>query len=197
MRGLPGSDEALWESSVAGNGEAFGVLFDRHRDRVFRHALHLVERRVDAEDVTAVAFLELWRRRRDVRLVHGSVLPWLQVTTTNTALNVRRGLRRHRAFLARLPGGETAPDPAILTEEGPLGVSPGLRGALGALPEVDRQLFALVVLADYPLADASQLLELSAAAGKARLHRTRTRLRAALGERTPVGPSVSQGGQQR
>jgi RNA polymerase sigma-70 factor (ECF subfamily) len=70
-------DSGLWSRGVDGNGSAFGELFDIHHDRVFRHAYRLVENRHDAEDVTATAFLELWRRRADVRLVDGSVLPWL------------------------------------------------------------------------------------------------------------------------
>jgi DNA-directed RNA polymerase specialized sigma24 family protein len=87
-------DVALWERSVAGDGEAFGVLFDRHGSRLFRHVCWMVETRADAEDVVAAAFLELWRRRGDVRLVDGSVLPWLLVTATNASRNVSRGTRR-------------------------------------------------------------------------------------------------------
>ncbi|WP_396133584.1 RNA polymerase sigma factor [Arthrobacter sp. 1088] len=50
----------------------------------------MVGGRHDAEDATAAAFLELWRRREGVRLVDGSILPWLLVTTTNTARNLQR-----------------------------------------------------------------------------------------------------------
>jgi DNA-directed RNA polymerase specialized sigma24 family protein len=65
------SVEALWRRSLEGDGEAFGALFDRHRDRVFGHACRLADTRQDAEDVVASAFLELWRRRAEVRLVDG------------------------------------------------------------------------------------------------------------------------------
>jgi RNA polymerase sigma-70 factor (ECF subfamily) len=92
------SDEGLWRRSLDGDGEAFAFLFDRHRDRVFGHAFRLVQTRHDAEDVAASVFLELWRRRAEVRLVDGSVLPWLLVTTTNVGRNSARGTRRYRAF---------------------------------------------------------------------------------------------------
>jgi RNA polymerase sigma-70 factor (ECF subfamily) len=62
-------DEPLWRRSLDGDGDAFGRLFDRHRARVYRHACRLTATRHDAEDVVASAFLELWRRRGDVRLV--------------------------------------------------------------------------------------------------------------------------------
>ncbi|WP_246019081.1 RNA polymerase sigma factor [Arthrobacter crusticola] len=50
-------DGGLWSRSLAGDGDAFGVLFDRHRDRVYRHAYRLAPNRADAEDVSAAAFL--------------------------------------------------------------------------------------------------------------------------------------------
>lgn len=98
----PGSFGILCREPATANPRP-DKLFDRHRDRVFGHACRLVESRYDAEDVTASAFLELWRRRGDVRLVEGSVLPWLLVTTGNVARNSRRGTRRYRQFLSRLP----------------------------------------------------------------------------------------------
>ena len=54
----------LWERGAAGDGGAFGLIFDLHRDRVFRHAYRILQDVHDAEDASAVAFLELWRRRR-------------------------------------------------------------------------------------------------------------------------------------
>jgi RNA polymerase sigma factor (sigma-70 family) len=190
----PVSDEVLWRRSVAGDGEAFGVLFDRHRDRLFRHACHLNGTWSTAEDVVAAAFLELWRRRADVRLVNGSVLPWLLVTATNLNRNVARGTRRYRDFLNRLPREQHSPDVADIAESGPLGVDPRLRAALHTLRRTDVQLFALVVLEDYSLTDAAQLFGLSQSAAKARLHRARSRLREQLGEQPPSDEQLNVGG---
>ncbi len=104
-------DEVLWDRSLTGDGEAFGLLFDRHRERVFRHACRLADTRQDAEDVVASAFLELWRCRAKVRLVDGSVLAWLLVTTTNLGRNAARSRRRYRQFLDRLPVRNTSRTP--------------------------------------------------------------------------------------
>jgi RNA polymerase sigma-70 factor (ECF subfamily) len=185
----------LWRSSLAGDGEAFGALFDLHRDRVFAHALRLTEMRPDAEDVTAAAFLELWRRRRDVRLVGGSVLPWLLVTATNVALNLARGTRWYRRLLAKLPRDTTAPDPAIeVAEEGVLGMDLGLRRSLLGLSEKDRHLVALVVIEGYPVADAAAFIGMSVTAAKSRLHRARARLRTSIAESpNPEGRVVTGG----
>ena len=188
------SDEVLWQRSVAGDGDAFGVLFDRHRDRVFRHACRLSGTWSAAEDIVAATFLELWRRRADVRLVNGSVLPWMLVTATNISRNVARGTRRYRDFLDRLPREQHSPDVADIAESGALGVDPRLRAALHALRRTDLELFALVVLEDYSLTDAAQVLGLSQSAAKARLHRTRSRLREQLGDQPPSDDHLNAGG---
>jgi DNA-directed RNA polymerase specialized sigma24 family protein len=137
------SDEALWRRSLDGDGEAFGALFDRHRDRVFRHACRLVDARHDAEDVTASAFLELWRRRTDVRLVEGSVLQWLLVTATNLGRNTSRGTRRYRHLLERLPRAEEQADAPEVALGTALGVDARLRAGLRSLNKTDAHLFVL------------------------------------------------------
>jgi RNA polymerase sigma factor (sigma-70 family) len=173
------SDAGLWSRTLDGENAAFGVLYDRHRDRVFRHALRLVSERTSAEDATGTAFLELWRRRQDVRLVQESVLPWLLVTTTNVARNTRRGLRRYRALLDSLPRSEPVPDVADLAfGDDPLTqIDVGLAASLRRLAPMDLRLLTLVALEGYGLPDAASLLGLSEPAARSRLHRARTRIR--------------------
>lgn len=172
-------EQSLWPAAVAGDSAAFGAIFDLHRPRLYRHSLRLVNTRTDAEDVVAVAFLELWRRRYDVRTVGGSVLPWLLVTATNAARNVSRSTRRYRALLDRLPRSSLAADPAQVLEERSVlhGVEPDLLAELRGLPALDQQVLALIALEGYSAADAAEVLGLSVSAVRARLHRTRTRLR--------------------
>lgn len=173
-------DSRLWQRSLAGDGDAFGVLFDRHRDRVFVHACRLAGNRQDAEDVVASAFLELWRLRDRVRLVEGSVLPWLLATTTNVGLNAARSRRRYQRFLERLPRASQGPG-AGGTVVDAVGIDPVVKAAIRSLKRKDAQLLALVALEGYGLEDAASCLQLSPVAARARLHRARRRLRALLG----------------
>ncbi|MGB3910709.1 MAG: sigma factor [Pseudolysinimonas sp.] len=85
------ADAAEWARAVDGDGEAFGRIFDRHRDRVLRHGLRLAPTTNDADDLVAITFFEAWRNRERVRVVDGSVLPWLLVTATNVALRTSGG----------------------------------------------------------------------------------------------------------
>ncbi|SEE74744.1 RNA polymerase sigma factor [Ruania alba] len=163
-------ESEAWQQALRGDGEAFGHVFDQHSDRVYRHACRLVDSRSDAEDVTAAAFLELWRLRRRVRLVNGSVLPWLLVTASNVARNQRRATRRYRALLDRLPRSPESIQPDD-------GISEDLLEGLRSLSTPDLHLLCLVVLEGYQVAEAAELLGLSATAARSRLHRARARVR--------------------
>jgi RNA polymerase sigma factor (sigma-70 family) len=162
-------DEIDWTNARAGDGEAFGRIFDRHRARVARHARALVPTFVDAEDVVAVAFLEAWRLRRRVRIVDGSVLPWLLVTATNVARNLSRSARRHARALDRLP----APD-----DEDDLGADSTAVDALRGLSLEDQRVITLCVLYDYTAAEAAETLGVPVGTVKSRLSRARGKLAA-------------------
>ena len=99
----PNEESTAWAASLKNDENAFAVVFDLHRDRVYHHALQMTASVHDAEDVVAAAFFELWRGRKSVRVVDGSVLPWLLVTATNLSRNLSRGVRRYRALIASLP----------------------------------------------------------------------------------------------
>ncbi|XGX80963.1 hypothetical protein LQK93_03812 [Terrabacter sp. BE26] len=145
------------------------------------HACRLVDERENAEDVTAIAFLKLWRRRDDVRVVEGSVLPWLLVTTSYVARNVSRSRRRYRAVLQRLPREQSAPDPAeVLIRYDPTGWDPDLVAVLRRLERRDLQLVTLVILEGIPVVEAAPLVGVSVTAARSRLSRFRSRARGAL-----------------
>jgi RNA polymerase sigma-70 factor (ECF subfamily) len=98
-----GTEAEIWRRALSRDGYAFAELFEMHQARVYRRALGLLENVHDAEEVVSSVFFELWRKRRVVRLVDGSVLPWLIVTAVNTARNRRRSIARYRRLVASLP----------------------------------------------------------------------------------------------
>ncbi|MFD1720442.1 RNA polymerase sigma factor [Amnibacterium endophyticum] len=174
-------DAEVWSRAVSGDGESFGVVFDRHRDRVRRHLTRLLDTPQDVEDAVAVVFLEAWRRRSSVRLVQGSVLPWLLVTATYTANNARRSARRYRALLDRLPPPEPAVDDTSLLEES------DVVAALRRLSEADQQILTLCVLEEWSERDAAEALHVRPGTVKSRLHRAKRRLVKQFERLTAVG----------
>lgn len=188
----------VWRLVLSGDSRRYGTIWDRHRDRIFRHLIASGNTPTSAEDLTAATFLELWRRRRAVRFVDGSLLPWLIVTARNVSRNDARGTRRYERFLAAimadlvtwrqlwLPTPPVVPDPA----EPPVVPDPAdriadrddehliaLRAAIAAARPADATLLAMTALEGFTTREAATALGLSESAAKMRLSRLRARLR--------------------
>lgn len=169
------SDEEIWRRMLDGDSRAFGPIWDRHRDRVFRALISLGSAPSDAEDLSAVTFLELWRKRRKVRFVDASLLPWLLVTAHNVHRNASRAKRRYLALLSRLPAAEHAPDPAdLVIVQTPL--TRAVREALDVARPEDRVLLALTALDGLSVREAALALGIGESAAKMRLSRLRRRI---------------------
>jgi RNA polymerase sigma factor (sigma-70 family) len=175
------SDEAEWSRAQASDDRAFRELFHRHHGRVFRHALRLVVVPAEADEVMASAFFELWRRRADVRLVDGSVLPWLLVTATQLSRNRVRGMIRYQRLLGRLPREEAEDADRSATESlERQEVRREIGAALRRMSATDAALVTLTVLDGLTTAEAGAAVGVAPGAARMRLSRARGRLRALL-----------------
>lgn len=188
MRSDDIDEPALLARARAGDPDAFGDLFDLHRDRVFRHALRLTPSVHDAEDVTGMVFLEAWRRREVMRDVDGSVIGWLLVTANNVGRNFSRSRRRYQHVLTVLPKQENAPDHTDAVDDR-LDSDPrrsALRSALPRLSRRDQDILSLCVIEELSTADAAAVLQVPPGTVKSRLSRAKARLAALLHETTPL-----------
>lgn len=168
--------------------EAFGELFDLHRDRVFRHALRLTRSVHDAEDVTGMVFLEAWRRRDAMREVDGSVIGWLLVTANNVSRNFARSSRRYAHVLSILPAQGTTPDHSEAVDDRLDSDEQrnALRAALAQLPKRDLDVLSLCVIEELSTAEAAAVLGVALGTVKSRLSRAKTRLGGLLAETAPL-----------
>lgn len=183
------TDEQIWQQVLAGNSRAYELVWRRHHERVFRHHLRAGTPPSEAEDLTAVTFLELWRRRSAVRFVDSSLLPWLIVTAHNTARNASRARRRYQRFLSSLPPPPVVSDHAesvVGREDGRMGAI--WAGLAGARP-VDAHLLIMTVVEGFTVREAATVLGLSESAAKMRL----SRLRRGVREAAPNNP-LTEGG---
>lgn len=164
--------------------EAFGIIYERHTDAVFRY----LSRRVGADtaedllgDVFAAAVAA---RLRATPHTTGSALPWLYGIAKNV---LRAHLRRRGA-----PSGASAEyamdwdavDARLDASE----QREGLRIALGALSPAERDVLLLVAWEHLSVSEAAEALDITAVAARSRLHRARARAGAAL-LATPTSPS--------
>ena len=191
-------DEATtWSRARDGDGTAFALLFRSHQARVYRRASSLLTSTHDAEDVTAAAFFELWRKRRTVRVVDGTVLPWLLVTTVNFARNHARGVGRYRSVIASLPREESRdPEFTALTNIETHLLGTRLRDAVAQLSLTDAALLTLTTLDELSISDAAAAVGIKPGAARMRLHRARLRLQTDLSERARSGMTQLSGGER-
>lgn len=173
------NEPALWELARGGDSGAFAMLYDRHRDRVFGQALRLMRSTHDAEDVTAVVFLELWRRRKTVTLVNETLIGWLLVTTNHVAHNFVRSMRRYRAVIDRIPPAQLEGGQEFDRIDEQLDSSARGRGVNSAFTQLspnDQNIITLCVLEDFSLAEAASALHIPVGTVKSRLSRAKQRL---------------------
>ena len=162
------TEAEIWARAQAKDSLAYAELFDLHSARVYRRALGMLGNVHDAEDVTAAAFFELWRRHRAVRLVEGSVLPWLLVTVVNLSRNHVRGTARYRAAISAIPRADTTVDPADVVQARLDGAA-----ALARLGRTDAALLVLTAVEGLTTAEAATALGLRPGAARMRLSRLR------------------------
>lgn len=187
------SDAELLAAHAAGDPEAFGVLFGRHRDRLWAVALRTTGHPEDAADALQEAMIAAFRRADSFR-GDAQVTTWLHRIVVNACLDrlrankVRRAealpddLEDHgdRTSLAARPEEPTPVDAAIAAER-----RTDVLRALATLPEEQRAALVLVDMEGYSVADAAAILDCAVGTVKSRCARGRARLAPLLGLHAP------------
>ena len=181
----PPSDAQLWDRIAQGDHAAFTELFERHAEAVWNYAYRLTASWSQAEDLLSAAFLTAWRKRGEAQLVRDSALPWLYTVTANRARTEWRASRRALRLVTRLaPQNERdhADDVAARTDAQRRLAD--VVAAIATLPPSEREIAQLCLLGDVSTADAATLLGIAESSVRARVARTRARLRQLTGDLT-------------
>jgi len=146
----------------------FASVYSEHLPAISRYLARRVER--DAvEDLAADVFALAWRKRDAV--TPGEELPWLYRIAANLVANHRRKQAASASFIASLRPADSAPaaDDIVIADQ-------SLAAAWKQLKAKDREVLALSVFEDLPVATIATALGVSANAVSIRLHRARTKL---------------------
>jgi RNA polymerase sigma factor (sigma-70 family) len=171
------SDETLWTASHDGNGEAFGSLYERHAARIYNYLFRRLADWSEAEDLTAVVFMEAFRRRRDAVIVEGTSLPWLYGIATNVIRNRRRAQRRHRDLLEQLAHeGRGNPVPELASRVDAANQMRSTLERISALPRMQQDVVALCLFSGLSYEEASIALGVPVGTVRSRLSRARASL---------------------
>ena len=184
------SDDELVDLLKQGDTTAFSELVDRHYSKVYQLALKLTRNETDAEDVLQETFLRVFHRIETFR-GEAAFSSWLYRIAANACF-AKLGDRRKHEHLniddfypefenGRLPptsDWSRQPDSVVLSKE----AADVMDEAVAQLPEDFRVVFVLRDVEGLSNAQVAQILDLTVAAVKSRLHRARLALRRKLAE---------------
>ncbi len=98
-------ERALVNRAIQRDQEAFGALYDMHVSRVYRHVYYMVGNPVEAEDLTAQAFLQAWAAIERYEIRGAPFVSWVMRIAHNLGVSHLR---------SRKPGAEL---PATLVDQ--------------------------------------------------------------------------------
>lgn len=177
------TDKVLVEEVREGRERALEELIERYRSRVYRLAYRFTSEKEDAEEVVQEVFMTLYRKL-DQFEGKSSFSTWLYRVTVNTSLMKLRGQGQtelvsidelsedHFQYEEDGPN----PDETIMTEE----ALSRIERAVGRLPDEFKTVVILRDIEGFSNEETAQILSISTAAVKSRLHRGRAYLRKKL-----------------
>jgi RNA polymerase sigma-70 factor (ECF subfamily) len=174
-------DTALLRAHVAGDTDAFGELFHRHRDRLWAIAIRTLGDREEAADAVQDALVSAFRAADRFR-ADSAVTTWLHRIVVNACLDRIR--RQQSRPTVPLPETETAPSGMRTASHPPdpdLDTALTVRSALAQLPADQRVALVLLDMQGYSVAEIARMLDVAEGTIKSRCARGRARLALLLG----------------
>lgn len=168
-----GAEPDDWDLLNQGTSDALQLLFQRHKDFVYRLALSRLGSVASAEDVTQDVFLRLLGNRKTHQR-RAKFSTWLYRVTSNVVIDrLRRRGRLVALSDAHEDPGRCEPYEARITLDRAIGL-------LQQLPTRQREAVLLREFEGMSTAEAAEMMQISTGSVKTHLHRGLARLRELL-----------------
>lgn len=178
---LPASQDELVRRAVAGDPEAFGDLYDRMVDRIYRFVYFRTQDPADAEDLTSKVFLKAWDALPRYRRSRAPFSAWLYRIARHVVIDHHRASRAMADLDAQannLQDPGQAPEP-----EAERGLeAQALHRALQTLTGEQREVLILKFVDELPTSQIASILGKRPGAIRALQMRGLDALAEALGE---------------
>ncbi len=175
------SDEKLVELAQADDERAFEELVGRYETKVYSLSIKMLRNPQDAEDVLQDTFLRAYRGLKSFK-GNSTFSTWIYRITANSALMKLRKKQLptvsiedadERDAPINIPDWAPGPVEQLLNQE----TREAMQDAIESLPAEFGQVFVLRDVEGLSNADVAEILDLSVAAVKSRLHRARLKVR--------------------
>ena len=186
---LETSDPDLVAAMARGDGQALGVLYDRHAPTLLATGVRILGNQREAEDLVHDVLMEAWQKAGDYDRARGSVRTWLLVRLRSRALD-----RWRRAGRIKILAMEerTLDDilPAPAADPGQSVDHARVRVAVQELPEAQRQVLELAYFEGLSSSEIAERLAIPIGTVKSRTAAGMAKLRSALD--APATPPPAQ-----
>jgi RNA polymerase sigma-70 factor (ECF subfamily) len=175
------TDEQLVRKAQQDDEKAFGELVHRYESKVYSLALKMLRNPEDAEDVLQDTFLRAYRGIKSFQ-GNSTFSTWIYRITANSAL---MRLRRKHLPMVSIDDADERETPINIADWAPGPVEQllnqetqqAMNQAIESLPPEFRQVFVLRDIEELSNSEVAEILDLSVAAVKSRLHRARLKVR--------------------
>jgi RNA polymerase sigma-70 factor, ECF subfamily len=171
------TDAELMAAHLAGDRAAFGLLVDRHRQKLWNVAVRTLGNAGDADDAVQEALISAFKRAGSFR-GRSEVGTWLYRIVVNTCIDRMRHDQVRRTV--PLPDAEPAA-PRRADPVAELATRMAVDEALAALSLDHRVAVVLVEMEGWSVADAAQILDVRPGTVKSRCSRGKAKLATLLG----------------
>ena len=169
-------DSLLVDAARRGDVDAFEVLVRRYQEPVYRVALRMLGSESDAQDAGQEAFIRAWRSLARFR-GDSAFATWLYRIVTNRCLNVLAARRPVESLTEAHP--DPGADPATIAEHRER--FRAVADSILALPAEQRAALVLREFQGLAYEEVAEVLGVSPAAVKGRIHRARLGVAERLG----------------
>ncbi len=176
------SEAEAIERAKQGDAEAFEVLYNLHKRRVYSLCLRMTANTAEAEDLAQEAFLQLFRKIGTFR-GESAFSTWLHRMAVNVVLMRLRKKGLPVVPLEDTPETEEAPKKELGAPDAVLAGSIDrlqLERAVAALPPGYRMIFVLHDVEGYEHNEIASIVGCSIGNSKSQLHKARMKLRELL-----------------
>jgi RNA polymerase sigma-70 factor (ECF subfamily) len=184
------TDELLLARAGGGDQAAFLLLYERHRNAVFRFSYRLLGSLEMAEDITHDCFVSLIRKPENFKPARAALRTYLYAAARNLAMKHFRDAGREAAL------DDLIDEPAAPRKQGPLHrlldeeLTAQVKEAVSNLPPLQREALVLFEYEGLPLSEIATVVGTDVGAVKSRLHRARERLRGSLAPYLNSNPEI-------
>jgi RNA polymerase sigma-70 factor, ECF subfamily len=176
------TEDGLLRLALAGNEEAFRLLYARNHPVIYRFALHMSGNPATAEDVTQEVFMALIHNGKSFDPARGTLGGFL----FGIARNQLRKRWEKEQRLVPLPEEFEETQVDRFSDPASFETVARVRQAVGSLPEGYREAVVLCDLEGMSYEEAAVALECPVGTVRSRLHRGRALLLEKLRERRPL-----------